>query len=250
MKGIWFIIIYLLGYYSFCQSKKFIEKANDLIMVKDTVMVVQEQTPIDAPYDFIDLGSEKLEQLFLSALKSNSKLKDEALMKSATLSTLSQLATEVWKGAHYKKEKKWKKLSKYFKRAASRSVSGFNFMKEVSFRISLIDNYGKKFYYDKDGTIVQHNLYSGKKPIKNDDYNDEDYIEPKPLSYFSEKVLVEKFLKEVKRKGMKLDLKRGLYSFVGLSVVIDENTLYRNRIPTIRIVVIFGARRLKDVKVK
>jgi len=238
----------LLMYNLYGQSSVFIAKAEDIIMVKDSTMNIDHLNPTSNPYDFLTNGSDKLEELFISNLKSSSQLKNDELLKSHTLSTLAKLATDVWKGSQYSKDKKWKELSKYFKRAAHRSTSNFNFMKEVSFRISLIDNFGKKFYYDKKGSLANHHLYSGEKP-KNNNEEDENYIEPVPLEYFSEVILVEKFMIEIKRKGLMLDLKKGLYSYIGLSVEIDENTLYKNRIPTMRVVLLLGARRLQRVKV-
>ncbi|MFT5780345.1 MAG: hypothetical protein ACI837_003307 [Crocinitomicaceae bacterium] len=239
----------ILTVHSFGQSRLFITEARKLVQIVDVATDIEEIIPSSEDYDFLAQGSESLEQLFIAELKRNSRSRPDELMESATLAALSDLATRTWKGSHYSDSKKWNNLRKYFKRAANRSTSRFNLMKEMSFRISLVDNHGRKFYHDRSGMEGELNLFFGKKP-KSKPGEDEELEDPVPLNFFSEQVIVEDFMKQIRRKHVLTDLKKGNFAYVGLSIEIDERTLNRNRIPTARVVVVFGARRLKDVKVK
>jgi hypothetical protein len=243
------IIGLILTVHSFGQSRLFINEARELVQIVDVITPIDEIKPTGEDYDFLAEGSEALEILFLAELKKHSRARPDELQVSSTLSALSDLATQTWKGSHYSDAKKWGKLSKYFRRAAARSTSRFNLMKEMSFRISLVDNHGRRFYHDRQGPEGELNLFFGKRPTKKAG-EDEEVEDPVPLNFFSEQVMVESFLKQIRRKNVLSDLKKGNFAYVGLSVEIDERTLNRNRIPTARVVVVLGARRLKDVKIK
>lgn len=232
------------------QTRQFINQAEELLKKRDSVYAIEVRSPEPIEYDFISDGMDDLELVFLGVLKKHARTRPDELQSSYTLQTLATLATEAWKGSQYSDAKKWRKLDKYFRRASQKSTTGFNLTKQISFRIPLADNEGKRFYYDRKGPSGGMNLYTGRKPKKRLDADDEDYEEPIPLNYNTEEVLVEKFLKELRRKSIMADLKRGGFAYAGVSVEIDERTVFRNRMPTARVVVIMGARRLRQVKVR
>lgn len=229
------------------QTRAFLNAAREALETKDQVTEIDEREAEPESFDILSDETLRLEELFLSELKDLSRSKPDQLKKSQTLTTLAQLATQSWKGSHYSDAKKWRKLSKHFKRSSNRCASRFNLMKEVSFRVSLIDNHGKRFYYDRLGSEGGLNLYSGTKPRGTKEREETEQI---PLESFSEEELIEQFVRQVSRKRILSDLKRGRIAYAGLSVQIDERSLYKNRIPTARIVLIVGARRLKDIRVK
>lgn len=246
MRSLIFIGALLMSSLSFSQARKFINQAKEALQIVDTVSVIDEMTATEEEYDLLTEGSERLEDLFLAKLKALSRPRPDELKESNTLAILSNLATSCWKGAHYVNARKWKRLTKFFQRAAYGSTTPFNIMRQYSFRIPLVDNFGMKFYYDRSGLNGGLNLYSGTRPKSAEEREEHD---PVPLVFFSERVLVEKFMREIRRKRILPDLKRGGFSFVGVSIKIDQNTLHRNRIPTGRVVVVFGARRMKDLKI-
>ena len=232
------------------QSRSFLNKATEAVKVKDAISEIEEISAEPESYEIISKGSGELELLFLSFLKNKSRSNPDELQKSSTLNTLADIATDAWKGSHYSSAKKWKKLSKHFRRAASVSTSPFNIMREVSFRIKLVDNHGRRFFYDKKGPEGELNLYSGTVRDKKKAEEEEGTEELTPLSFHDETKLIKEFERQVKRKGLISDLRKGHFAYVGLSVELDERTLGRSRIPTARVVVLFGARRMRRVKVK
>jgi hypothetical protein len=54
----------------------------------------------------------------------------------------------------------------------------------------------------------------------------------------------------MRSRGIFSDVKSGYYSFVGIKIEVDSKSLYKNRIPTARMVVVLGARRMRAVRVK
>lgn len=232
------------------QVRMFNEHAKKLIEAKDTVMEIEEIQVGSDEYDFLSNGSDALNAILLSKLKSISRARPDELQKSQTLMSLATLATTAWKGTQYTDAKKWRALSKHFQRAFNRSTSKFNYTKEISFRIKLVNNHGKKFYCDKKVGVSDLNLYSGKKPTGLTRSEKEEMPDPIPLDYFTEQDLVDQFIKQLSRKKIMRDLKSGRYACVGINVEIDERTLNKKRIPTARIVIVFGARRLRDLRLK
>ena len=238
--GIAFLMTFLQGN---SQTSKFREEAATIVKNKDSTVEIVLTSASTEPYDFLSRGSEDLKLLCLSELKDISRNKPDELRNSITLEQLAALATKYWRGSHYSDSKKWNKLHKYFRRASDKVRAGFNIMKEVSFRIPLVDGEGREFYYDSKGEGGL-NLYQGKKPRTKQEREENEAI---PLKFFTEEQLVKMFVKRIKKKRLYNDLKSGNISCVGLSIEIDEKTLYRTKIPTARVVLVIGARRLKNI---
>ena len=66
----------------------------------------------------------------------------------------------------------------------------------------------------------------------------------------TETQLIDQFVLQIKHRTIISDLKRGKYAFVGLYIHVDDNTLNKNKIPTARVVLVLGARRLRDIRLK
>ena len=250
MKMLLFLLVSLSCHFAEAQVRMFNQHAKELIEAKDSVMDIEEQIASTEEYDFLANGNEGLNSLLLSELKSISRARPDELQKSQTLMSLAILATTAWKGTQYANSKKWRALSKHFQRAFNRSTSKFNYTKEISFRIKLVNNHGKKFYCDKKSGVSDLNLYTGKKPTGLTKSEKEDLPDPIPLDYFTDQELVERFVRQLNRQKVTRDLKTGRYACVGINVEVDERTLNKNRIPTARIVIILGARRLRDLRLK
>lgn len=250
MRSFTFFIVLIVGHFSMAQTREFNRQAKELIETKDSIQEIEVRSASAEYYEFLSEGSDGLNELFLSEAKSIAKARPDELSKSQTLMSLAELATDAWKGTQYADRKKWKKLSKHFQRAFNRSTSKFNYTREISFRVKLVNNHGRRFYCDKKPGISELNLYAGKKPTGLTKEEKEELPDPIPLEYFTEQELVDQFSRQLRRNTMIRDLKRGRYACIGLNVEIDERTLNRNRIPTARVVVILGARRLRDIRIK
>lgn len=232
------------------QTSLFKSEAGKLIEAKDSIKDIETVKESKDEYDFLTEGMEPYAAICLSELKSISRNHPDELKTSKTLNTLASLATKAWKGSQYADSKKWSGIAKHFRRAFERSTSKFNYTKQVSFRVNLIQDENKRFYYDKKPGISDVNLYKGKKPVRLTKKEKEELPDPTPLRYMTEKELLNQFVSEIKHKKVISDLKRGKYAYVGLHIQLDDNTLNKNRIPTARVVLVLGARRLRNIRVK
>lgn len=229
------------------QTRKFNEESRLILSAKDSTFELVDRPATEMTFNCLIDSPEELNAVFLSHLHAYARKRPDELEGSKTLMILSELAVKFWKGSVYSDKKKWGKLSKHFKRASNRTVSKFNILKEISFRIPLVNDRNSKFYYDPKGSGGGLNLYFGRKP-KNQREREE--INQVPLPLYTESELLDLFITEVKRKGVYSDLKKGLYAYVGLHLEVDQNSLYKNRVPTARVVLICGARRLRNIRVR
>jgi hypothetical protein len=71
-----------------------------------------------------------------------------------------------------------------------------------------------------------------------------------PLHFFTEEEIIEECLHIIHKRRILADVKRGVYAFVGLKIEVDKKTLYKNKIPTARVVLVMGARRMAKIKIK
>lgn len=232
------------------QSSLFREGAKALIEARDSISFIDDESITVGEYDFMSQGMDRLNSLCLSELKASSRNHPDVLQSSKTLTTLAQLATKAWRGSQYSDKKRWSGLAKNFRRAFERSTSKFNYTKQVSFRLELMNDARKSFYYDKRAGVSELNLYKGKKPSGLTKKEKEELPDPIPVPYMTEEELLKQFIVEISRQKIGTDLKRGKYAYVGLQIQLDENTLNKNKIPTARVVLVLGARRLRDIRLK
>ncbi len=227
------------------QSRTFIAKAKATLESTDSFESIDAAHSGTDEYDFVNQGMGELESVFLSEMKSVSKNKPDELQVSKTLKSLAIIATEAWRGSQYADHKKWKKMNKYFRRASNLSTSRFNMIKSVSFRIPLVNNHAKKYYYDRKGIAGELNLFYGNAPKTKEEREE---MVQEPLPFYSEKELLEKSMHKLRKRGVLGDVKRGYYAYVGIKIEVDKKTLFKNKLPTARIVVLLGARRMSKVR--
>lgn len=240
------LITFLLGSLPVvAQSWKFRKEAKEIMTPVDTTYVITAAVASDEPYEFLTEGVASLNAYFLSQLKENSRNRPDTLRKSENLSLLASLATKFWRSSsHYADKKKWGKLDKYFRRASNQTNFNFGIMKQVSFRVPLVKLIGRKFYYDPKGKDGGSNLYMGKRPLTKEER--ENQI---ALGNYSMRELGDLFMDLIPRK-IRAELDKGNIAYVGLNVELDKNSINRTRIPTARVVVVFGAKRFRNVRQK
>lgn len=243
MRRILILMLFGLPLQISAQTAVFKSLVQSLDLSKDTCLTIEREKPQSEVYDFVGLGGARLERLLLSELMDASK-KDE-LQESAALRSLTSAAATAWYGSQYSERDRWRKLEKYFQRSNHQLVSKFNILKTTSFRIPLMETPNRGFYFDRHGDEGALNLYQGKRPTSKEDKEKEKI----PVRCYTEKELVDRLLKNLNRGGFYRGIRNGIYTFVGVSIQIDEKSLYKNKIPTARVVIMFGAKRLQRIRV-
>ncbi|MCR9172170.1 MAG: hypothetical protein NXI10_06745 [bacterium] len=236
-----FVILILSAGNASAQSWKFRKEALQVMEPEDSVFHIDTLSPAESAYDFLADSATALHSLFLTALYEESRNRPDTLMQSENLTRIADLATKYWRGSQYSDKKKWKKLDKYFRLAGNMTSFNFNLMEQVSFRVPLVDVMGNSFYYDPKGNAGGLNLYRGKSPKTKEERENQ-----VPLRKYSQEELVEIFMRRMDKKMLN-SLRKGNIAFVGLSLELDKNSLYRTKIPTVRVVVVFGAKRFRAV---
>lgn len=225
------------------QTSVFKEMVKQMDLTSDTSYAIEPAYAAAEDFDFTVRSESDLEAIFLAELSGESK--KGALQRNESLSRLAQAATQAWYGSQYTDKDRWKRLEKYFNRANHQIVSAFNLMDVVSFRVPLMHKPRKGFYYDRKGPEGALNLYEGDRPVT----EEEKEAEPIPLRFLTEEEILEHLIKQMKRLRKFRFIKKGTFDYIGVSIVVDQKSLYKTRIPTARVVVVLGAKRLKYIKV-
>ncbi len=242
MKMKMLIALFVVPFFTVGQSQVFKNMVASLDLTTDTCTAIQPVNATSDAYDFTIEGSGRLEKLVLSEFMEQSK--KDALKESRLLTNIARAASTAWYGSQYADRKKWRSLEKYFQRANHQLVSGFNILKTTSFRIPLLEAPREGYYYDRSGAEGELNLYKGSRPKS----KEEKEAEKIPLRFYTEKELVALIVKNTHRGGFYRGIRKGVFQFVGVSITVDERSLFKNKIPTARVVLTFGAKRLLRVK--
>lgn len=236
-----FLFFLLFTQWGISQKSAFFREAEAVFHIKDSISEIEKTNCTETDYVFQQIGMGDLEQKLLSRLKKEGRACKDDVRQSKTLSIMAHLAINTWKGDYFSSADKWFKLNRYFNRVSRMNEKPFHEINSTSCRIKLVNNRGKKFFYFNDKNAPNDiNLFFGKKPTKRE--IDEGFVLEK-LPLYTDEQLLEQIIKELRRSKMFRQLKRGNFSYIGLKIEIDEKSLYKNQLPTARIVVIAGARR-------
>lgn len=236
------LLLFLTPSFFWSQSyRKFNESILELRNKKDSLF------PIHSDFNFTKKGENDIydwnavAHLALTQLQEQLRKRD-SLQISSFLTDLAQLCTETWKMSNYSDAKKWTSIHKHLNRAKRKFQLNFGILKPVAFRIPLLKDNKGRFYLDKKDDSSPYALYKGSKKDK----KEED--EAIPLDFYTEKELSEQVVKLLLKGNLRSHFKAGNYSMIGLSITVDENSLRKNKIPSARVVILLGAKRLKLVK--
>lgn len=244
------IFIFILGWFVLNgQSRLFNLDVLKFIQPIDSLQPITKDFSVSSEeFDPVHSSQDNLVDLTLAYFASNSRGK-KIVYQSEVLQQLSELATKYWRNREYHDLKKWKKTCIHIKRGINRSKTEFNIVKEFSFRIKLVSNHGKKFHYDSKKGKNAINLFygrSGQRKVKNEDGEWEE-VEKEPLPLLTEIEIFGAIERELKRKGILRAVKKGWFNYFGVSVIIDKKNLFKNRLPTARVIILCGGKRLQLV---
>lgn len=242
---LFFLFSSLLAY---GQTRTFLKQVEELFYIQDSVMEISHLTASNSFHDFQAHGFKTIEDQLLWYLNRKGRVCKDEIKQSKTLQIMAEISIVSWRGTQYSDSKKWAKLNRYFKRVSRLNRKQFHEILSSSCRIELVNRKGKKFFYLRDEDNPEGlNLYFGEKPSNKEL---EEGVDLEPLPLFTEKELIDQIEKKIKTSKMFRHLRRGNLSFLGLKIELDERTLYKNKIPTARVVILAGARRqVRTIKI-
>ncbi len=250
MKACVFLVcaFFLISTFGFSQLTLFSRLCTDSLVKVDTYSPIGlgSGSFVNLPYQS---SMDELSIELASVLNQMSNKKFGSVCLSEVLQQMAFFASKSWKGSSFANKKKWTKLEKRFKRAKRHSTTGFSLLKCVSFRMDLTESKSDQVYFDTEIATSPFNLYYGKKMSKKEQEKGDKV--PEPVLEYSFENLKMQFLKNLRSQNVLNDIKGGVYSSIGLSIVLDEKSIGRNNtFPTARVVIFFGAKRLQRIKIK
>lgn len=101
------------------------------------------------------------------------------------------------------------------------------------------------FYYDRKGPDGKMNLYFGTKGARK---RNGDTKEVKPVSPITEKQWVRKITKTLYRMAKRYGIRSKKYSHIGISVLLDQYSVYRRRIPHAYVMIVVGGSQTQQIE--
>lgn len=226
------------------QTSVFRSEIESILHSTDNISSISEVRAGTEQFNFFTENLHALRELYYAEISLSSRREKYKIQHSEILEKLSEAATKAWKGSQYADKDKWNALKKHFKRAKLKMTTNFNLFETYSFTIPLTNAKGRKFHYRRNTPKGEQYLFFGKrKVVKNEE------TESEPLPFFTQAELIEKLMDKLNRNGSAAKIRKGIYRFVGISIELNERSLYKNAIPTARVVVFFGANRMQQVRV-
>ncbi len=241
-----FRIIHIVFYFLctgsvWAQPEKYRLAVHELFGSEDSSYAIPESKPLDLSFDAEDDSSDQLSPKTASLLHEMSRRNQ--LKYSRVLQHLAVITLTSWKDRHFKERKKLRRIRKALARTMHQIRSHFGILQAYSFEVPVVNHNKHHYFYDRKGSSGGLNLYKGSK----DDRKSEDF-EYVPLDPLTDTQILELVRAQLKRRKIYRDLQRGLYSYLGVFSQTDSRTLYRNKIPKVRIVIFLGARRLQGIR--
>jgi len=191
--------------------------------------------------DSVSAIEELMQYFFERKYKSNV----DTLQQSVVLTHLSQIAVHRVNGISGAKPEKMQRIKRKLFRVFRSARSSFGLINVYSFDLELVDT-PTHFYYDKNGTDGGFNLYKGKHKPKATKEDPEP--ETEALKLVTETELFAQLEQKMRRSGCSHELQSGLVSCIGYAVIPNKRTFFREKTPTVKVVIITGTRRLRLVK--
>ncbi|MBI1837800.1 MAG: hypothetical protein HYR91_11115 [Flavobacteriia bacterium] len=246
MKIIGFIFL-MVTFQTFSQTFRLKEAVKEKLMKTDLLIEIEERIPTETKFEFQTSELNSLKLLMLSDFFNKSKNRIHPLKESESLTQLASFCLQFWGNSIHSNSKKWNKMQKHIRRAMRQVDCNFGIVESISFRLELLDNNRNLYYYDPKGEKGELNLFKGSKPKTK---KGEVIKEKKPLDFFTEKQIVAKIQKIINRKKLNVGLRKGIYFCVGIAIELDSKTLYKNAIPSARVVVLCGVKRMQMIEIK
>lgn len=233
-----------LSHLSAQRIPEFIKEARYHLEDQDTLLYLQQSSvgngEINVLADSVNVIEQLLVTQFLSAYRTTSEL--DTLRESIVLQHLSQIACQRISGIVGAKPEKASRIRRKLYRVFRSASSSFGLIEIYAFDLELVNHKGH-FYYDKKGEAGGFNLYKGKRKPKAT--KEEPDPEVTPLSLMNEDEMLKQITVQMRQNGLIRELRGGLMSCIGYAVIPDRKTFFRKKIPTVKVVVITGTRRLR-----
>ncbi|MNY08574.1 hypothetical protein D3C86_1414360 [compost metagenome] len=224
----------------FAQSE-FIREARYHLPRKDSLYGFDTGFSAGGKYDYYRDSTSNLNLMMNSLVQKGNKNRTDTLKQSLVLTQLSTLCVKRIHSIMPVKTKRKNSLEKRIRRIFFGSSCNFGLIETVAFEIPLVKKTTKHFHYNKKGAAGGFNLYEGKsKPLKTKE-NPEP--EETPLEFYTYDEIQQLIKKQFTRKKVYRHLAEKQVSAFGYYIELDKTTVYRNKIPKLKVLIILGEKR-------
>lgn len=235
----WFLALSSPG---FSQSE-FIREARYHLPRKDSLFPFEAAYKISGEYNYFQDSTLQLELMMNGMLKKGNRNRADTLKQSLVLTQLSTLCVKRIHTLMPKKVKRKRSLEKRIRRIFFGSNCNFGLIETISFEIPLVKSKGD-FHYNKKGADGGFNLYDGKsKPKATKESAAADEPKEVALEGYSYEEIQRLISTQFSRKKVNRHLTEKNIAAFGYFIQLDESTLNKSRIPTLKVLLILGEKR-------
>ena len=198
--------------------------------------------------DVVNLNTDNLSGKIMFAWNDARKKKGRvALTQNIPLKQYCFGAQQYFHRSYYQKKSTEEKLKIYTERGLRFLDAPCRHFQVAAFTVNIVDLHSfQRFYFDKSDGETPLGLFLGKRP-KSTNPDSDNYEEPVPISYLTENELVENILVDIRRRiGNEMYSKD--YENFAIEIIVNDNTLFRHKIPTANVLVIIAGKQLQKVR--
>lgn len=208
-----------------------------LVLLFTRFSYAQDFDPTKPDYDFLkQLVIEKLNQ------KRNKKAKTDLIINNALQET-SDNYTKVLRASKLERNSENKiKISKKIKKNCTANGYKNAFIDYHITSIPCVNFKNTIFYFDSKDTETNYHLFIGNKPTKKEKADEKYKAVPIKLYTYQElaDIIIKQFITD---EGTFKILNNGFDKF-GFSIAVEQKTLFRKKIPKIKVIIILGGNRI------
>ncbi len=240
-----FLLLLLISFLSQGQTARFRNELKRVLLLEDSVWAMDPQLETGTDEisftTAVDLVRENV--LAICQDKSNKTQIDE----SYTLKRMAHTCGKFFRTKKFSKKDKMFRLNREVRRLKRTIITRYGIVEVFSFTIPIYDKNRGRYFYDRKGPEGDPNLYKGNKKRLKRQLEEDEELEYEHIDGLTFEKINEEIERQLTRKRILSNLKKGYYSFVGIDAQINKRT-NRKQLPEVRVVLFFGARRLHHVK--
>lgn len=230
----------ILSRLSYSQAE-FIREARYHLPRKDSLIAFESGFAGSGKYDYHSDSTANLELMMNELLKKGNRNRVDTLKQSLVLTQLSTICVKRIHTLMPSKTARKKSLQKRIRRIFFGSNCSFGLIESISFEIPLVKKTSLNFHYNKSGPDGGFNLYEGKsKPRATKEKPEPEEV---PLAFYSYEEIRQLIKSQFTRKKITRYLSEKNIAAFGYYIQLDESTVNKSKIPTLKVLLILGEKR-------
>ncbi len=241
----WIATTFLIAFTQYGHCQTWVEKTRVALPKMDELTEAITYKPTDANFLFYSDSCSLFEHVVQSFFAKSKTKKQYKIKNSSLLNELTKHAVLELSINRARKSSRHHAYLRKLGRALIGTNKTYSLIEFIVFDIPVVKVPSSYFYTVENGESPYH-LYKGKAPSKKEiEEGDAKFI---PCDLYTEKQLAKKIESKIRSSRIYTHLLNQEVSTFGVSAVPNRKTVYRKGIPTIRVFVIVGIKRVNEKK--